>query len=95
MEADIFQVLPTGYGLITGYGSAVSTFEIDGYNVIAGLEFSVALIGYKDTYFLQASGLTFDFNSTNQSGSRVDICVLPASIAEEHSFVIASIESAL
>jgi len=73
LEADIFQVLPIGYGLITGYGSAVSTFEIDGYNIIAGLEFSVALIEYQETYFLQASGLTFDFNSNNQSGSRVDI----------------------
>jgi len=71
-EADIFQVLPEGLNVITGYGSTLSTFGIDGISIIAGLEFSVAMIEYTDTFFLQTSGLTFEFNSNNQPGSRVD-----------------------
>lgn len=71
-EADIFQVIPEGLNVITGYGSTLSTLEIDGVSIIAGLEFSVALIEYTDTFFLQCSGLTFEFNSSLQPGSRVD-----------------------
>ena len=71
-EADIFQVIPEGLDFLTGYGSGVSTFELDGRNVPVALEFSVALIEYSDTFFLNASGITFDFNSHNQPGTRVD-----------------------
>ncbi|MBD3288023.1 T9SS type A sorting domain-containing protein [candidate division KSB1 bacterium] len=72
MAADMFQVLPEGLNPETGYGSGVSKFQISGLNIIVGLEFSVAMIEYEDTFFLNVSGLTFDFNSTNPAGSRVD-----------------------
>ena len=70
---DIFQVLPEGLSIITGYGSALSKFEIDAASLIAGMEFSVSLIEYDDTFFLNPSGLTFDFDITRPVGSRVDI----------------------
>ncbi len=72
-EADIFQVLPEGLNPVTGYGSGVSRFELDAKNVVVGLEFSVALLEYEDTFFLNVSGLTFDFNSQKQPGTRVDM----------------------
>ncbi len=72
-EADIFQVLPEGLNPETGYGSGVSKFELDAMNIVVGLEFSVALLEYEDTFFLNTSGLTFDFNSKQPPGARVDL----------------------
>lgn len=72
-EADIFQVLSIGFDTETGYGSKIATFKIDVPNVIAGMEFSVALIEYESTFFLQGSNISFSFNSQNTPGSRVDI----------------------
>ncbi|MBN2009879.1 5'-nucleotidase C-terminal domain-containing protein [candidate division KSB1 bacterium] len=71
-EADIFQVLPEGLNFVTGYGSSLSSLEIEGINIPRALEFSVALLEYQDTFFLNAAGITYDFNIMSPAGARVD-----------------------
>ena len=73
----------------------MSTLEIDGPNVVVGLEFSVGLIEYDDTFFLNCSGLTFDFDVTRMPGSRVDVASIringqPLDINKRYSFAINS-----
>jgi 5'-nucleotidase/UDP-sugar diphosphatase len=73
---DILRVVPYGYDSDTGLDFKIKLIQLSGYQILAGLEFSVSNVEYSDELAMQASGLTFTYNSSNDVGSRVD----PASV---------------
>jgi len=70
--ADIFRVFPIGYDEASGLGDVISTFDISGDQLVKALEFSAASVDGNTDYFLFTSGLSFSFDSSRPSQSRVD-----------------------
>jgi 5'-nucleotidase len=62
---DIMRVVPYGYDQATGLGFKVVIAELNIYQLAAGLEYSVQYIPYSYDMLIQASGLTYSFNSNN------------------------------
>jgi 2',3'-cyclic-nucleotide 2'-phosphodiesterase (5'-nucleotidase family) len=60
---DIMRVVPYGYDQATGLGFKVVIAELNIYQLAAGLEYSVQYIPYAYDMLIQASGLTYNFNS--------------------------------
>ncbi|MBI5266494.1 MAG: 5'-nucleotidase C-terminal domain-containing protein [candidate division Zixibacteria bacterium] len=69
---DIFQAVPYGFDQTSGYGLKLATLETDGMSLMAGFEFAVYNLPYFTDFFLQASNLSFAYNSSKPAGARVD-----------------------
>jgi 2',3'-cyclic-nucleotide 2'-phosphodiesterase (5'-nucleotidase family) len=69
--ADIFQTVPYGYDEITGYGFRLATFELTGEELLMGLEYTVEQTQYLIDLYIQVSGMTFTYDSTETYGERV------------------------
>jgi 5'-nucleotidase/UDP-sugar diphosphatase len=61
---DILRAVPYGYDPISGLNSKVKVALLAGAQVLAGLEFSTMLVEYTDELSLQASGITFAYDSS-------------------------------
>ena len=61
---DILKALPYGYDPASGLGFKIDTVMLAGFQILAGLEFSVSTIEYMDDTAMQVSGLTFTYDST-------------------------------
>lgn len=75
---DILRAIPYGYDQESGLGFKIEVIQLTGAQILAGLEFSVSYVEYFDDLAMQASGLTFEYDSSpsQPAGSRVD----PASV---------------
>jgi len=75
---DILRAVPYGYDPQSGLGFKIEVIQLTGAQILAGLEFSVSYVEYFDDLAMQASGLTFEYDSSpsQPAGSRVD----PASV---------------
>jgi 2',3'-cyclic-nucleotide 2'-phosphodiesterase (5'-nucleotidase family) len=62
---DIMRVVPYGYDPATGLGFKVVIAELNIYQIAAALEYTVQFIPYSYDTLIQASGLTYNFNSDN------------------------------
>jgi len=62
---DIMRVVPYGYDPAAGLGFKVVIAELNIYQLAAGLEYSVQYIPLAYDTLIQASGLTYNFNSDN------------------------------
>jgi 2',3'-cyclic-nucleotide 2'-phosphodiesterase (5'-nucleotidase family) len=62
---DIMRVVPYGYDPATGLGFKVVIAELNIYQLAAGLEYTVQFIPLTYDFLMQASGLTYSFNSDN------------------------------
>ena len=71
--ADIFRSVPDGYDPATGLGFTLATMDIQGSELIKGMEIGLSQLGINDDYFLQYSGLRFKYDPTQPVGSRVII----------------------
>jgi len=70
---DIFQAMPYGFDPVSGLGLKIATFETDGMSIMAGLEFAVYNLPYMEDFFLHvSSNFSFNYNSANAQGSRID-----------------------
>lgn len=60
---DMLRVVPYGYDEKSGLGFKIKTVLLAGAQILAGLEFSVSYVEYFDDLAMQASGLTFEYDS--------------------------------
>ena len=61
---DIFRSVPYGYDPGSGLGFRLDVVLLAGLQILAGLEYSVSMAEYIDDLSMQASGLTFEYDST-------------------------------
>jgi len=61
---DILRSVPYGYDPVSELGFKVKVVLLAGAQILPGLEFSVSQIDYTDEFSLQASGLTFEYDSS-------------------------------
>lgn len=69
--ADVFRVVSYGFDTTTGLGFRLVKCEIRGMELIKGLETSLAMLGVDNDFFVQVSGIKFEYNITNPPGQRV------------------------
>jgi 5'-nucleotidase len=60
---DIMKSVPYGYDPVSGLGFKIDAVLLAGAQILAGLEYSVSLVEYTDDISMQASGLTFEYDS--------------------------------
>ena len=61
---DILRSVPYGYDLASGLGFKIDVVLLAGAQILAGLEYSVSMVEYADDASMQASGLTFEYDSS-------------------------------
>jgi len=61
---DVLRAVPYGYDPISGLNSKVKVALLAGAQLLAGLEFSTTVVEYTDELSLQASGITFAYDSS-------------------------------
>lgn len=61
---DILRAVPYGYDPISGLNSKIKIALLAGAQVLAGIEFSTMVVEYTDELSLQASGITFAYDSS-------------------------------
>jgi 5'-nucleotidase len=64
---DVLKSVPYGYDPVTGLGFKLDVVMLAGLQILAGLEYSVSMVEYIDDASLQASGLTFEYDSSKAS----------------------------
>ncbi len=70
-SADVFRAVSYGYDTASGLDFKLATFDIRGSELIKGLEVGLSMIGIDDDFFLQVSGMKFQYNPENAVGERV------------------------
>jgi len=61
---DVLRSVPYGYDPESGLGFKIKRILLYGEEILAGLEFTVSMAEYTDELSLQASGLTFEYDSS-------------------------------
>jgi 5'-nucleotidase len=61
---DVLRAVPYGYDPISGLNSKVKVALLAGAQLLAGIEFSTTVVEYTDELSLQASGITFAYDSS-------------------------------
>jgi len=69
---DLMRALPYGFDPGSGLGFKIKIVNLRGLELFLGLEYSVHMAEYTDEISLQASGLTFEYDSTEAPFNRVD-----------------------
>jgi 5'-nucleotidase/UDP-sugar diphosphatase len=70
---DILRAVPYGYDPESGLGFKIEVIQLTGAEILAGLEFSVSMLESTDDLAMQASGLTFKYDSRNPALSITQI----------------------
>lgn len=70
--ADVFRAASYGFDEETGLGFKLATFDIKGFELLKGLEIGLAQIEFNEDYFLQVSGMKFDYNLNKPVGHRIN-----------------------
>jgi 5'-nucleotidase/UDP-sugar diphosphatase len=73
LGADLFRSLSYGYDEATGFGFRMATLDINGMELVKGMEIGLSQLEISDDFFLQYSGLRFSYDPTKPVGGRVDI----------------------
>jgi 2',3'-cyclic-nucleotide 2'-phosphodiesterase (5'-nucleotidase family) len=68
---DIMRIVPYGYDPTSGLGFKMDCVLISGAQLLAGLEYSVSLVEYTEDLCMQASGLTYRYDSRRKAPSRI------------------------
>jgi 2',3'-cyclic-nucleotide 2'-phosphodiesterase (5'-nucleotidase family) len=69
--ADIFRPVSYGYDPPSGFGFKVATLEIRGLELIKAMETCLSFAGLTDTFDLQVSGMSFQYDSRRGVGQRL------------------------
>ena len=78
---DVLRSVPYGYDPDSGLGFKIKTVLLAGAQILAGLEFTVSAVEYTDELSLQASGLTFEYDSSKPPAPLGELSRLdPASV---------------
>lgn len=70
--ADVFRAASYGFDEETGLGFKLATFDIQGAELLKGLEIGLSQIEVNEDYFLQVSGMRFDYNLNKPVGHRIN-----------------------
>ena len=70
---DLMRALPYGFDPVSGLGFKIKIVNLHALELLAGLEYTVRMAELVDDNSLQASGLTFAYDSTKPPFSRVDV----------------------
>jgi 5'-nucleotidase/UDP-sugar diphosphatase len=71
VAADVFRAVSYGYDDSSRLGYKLATFEILGSELIKGLEMGVANLEGEESYFIQVSGMNYNYDLRRQPGERV------------------------
>jgi 5'-nucleotidase / UDP-sugar diphosphatase len=63
VSADAFRVVGYGFNTVNGLGYRIATFTMTGTALLSGLEYGLSGIEADDEFLIQASGLTYVYNS--------------------------------
>ena len=69
--ADVFHAVSYGFDPQTGLGFKLITFDMEGKELIKGLEIGLSQIEINEDYFIQVSGMTFKYSAKRPAGHRV------------------------
>jgi 5'-nucleotidase len=69
--ADIFQTVPYGYDPASGLGFKIMTFELTGLELWMGLEFTTEQAKLSHDFYVQVSGMTFAYDSSQPLGGKL------------------------
>jgi 5'-nucleotidase/UDP-sugar diphosphatase len=69
--ADVFRSMSYGYDPATKYGLTLATFDIQGSELVKGMEIGLTHLEMGDDFFLQYSGLRFKYDISKPEGQRV------------------------
>ncbi len=58
---DLFRVVGYGFNTVNGLGFRIATFRLSGEALMMGLEFGLSNIENNDEYFIQCSGMRYDY----------------------------------
>jgi 5'-nucleotidase/UDP-sugar diphosphatase len=61
---DVMKSVPYGYDSVSGLGFKIDTVRLMGLQILAGLEYSVSMVDDADDASMQASGLSFVYDSS-------------------------------
>ena len=70
--ADVFRAASYGFDEETGLGFKLASFDIQGFELLKGLEIGLAQVEMNEDYFLQVSGMKFDYNVNKPIGHRIN-----------------------
>ncbi len=70
---DVLRSVPYGYDTASALGFDVVTIDIQGKELIKGLEFGLSNIDYSNGYLLQVSGMRYKYDKTKPAGQRLII----------------------
>jgi hypothetical protein len=71
--ADVFRAIPFGFDPATGLGLKLVKMRIQGDALLMGIETTLSFLGLSEDYFLQFSGMKFDYDATQPVGERVKL----------------------
>lgn len=71
MGADVFHAVSYGYDPPTGLGFHLVTLDLTAEQLVTVLEITLSQLGVNDDFFLQTSGMTFQYDSRRDPGERV------------------------
>lgn len=71
--ADIFRAASYGFDVNNGLGFKLVTLQLRGSELVKGLEIGMSQLGINDDYFLQVSGMEFNYNPNRPVGHRITI----------------------
>ena len=69
--ADVFRSMSYGFDEATGLGFQLATFDINGAELVKGLEVGLSQLEVGDDFFLQVSGMRFKYDAAQPVGQRV------------------------
>lgn len=70
-EADVFRAVSYGFDPATSKGFQMATFDVTGIELIKAMEFGLSQIGLSEDFFLQYSGMKFEYDPQQPIGQRV------------------------
>jgi len=73
LGADLFRSLSYGFDEETGFGFKMATFDIPGVELVKGMEIGLSQLEIGDDFFLQYSGMRFNYDPSKPVGERVDL----------------------
>jgi len=71
VAADVFRVNGYGFNTTNGLGFQMVTFDIEGQNLLYGLEFGLSEIEKNDEFLLQVAGMQYFYNGTMPATERL------------------------
>ena len=72
-EADVFRAVSYGFDPPTAKGFQMATFDVTGMELLKAMEFGLSQLGVSEDFFLQFSGMKFEYDPKQPVGQRVII----------------------